>query len=478
MTTKSYSLRFSFMRYLLTGLLVLRVLLSAGQTIQLRFSDEQMLKELDVKFRQKHASHAEAKKEGRKVWLQLMSKGYYSSSIDSIVQGEKEVLTYLFRGEKFRWAKLSQGNTEEDALIWAGYREKIFSNKTFSSQQLEQLMDRLLVYYENRGYPFASVRLDSVRINAETISGKLLLEKNKLYRIDSVLIKGDAKIDPIYLYHWIKIHPGDIYREDLLRKVDTRIREITFVDATQPADIVFTENQCLLIVYLKKKRASQFNGILGVLPDNRTGKITITGDARIKVKNGFGKGEQIDMNWRKLGAQVQDLRLFYDHPFLFKTSFGTDLLFKLYKQDSTFLELKQQAALQYRMRNGNHFRIYIGNHSTDLLSPKMFINAQTLPVFADVRTLHYGIGLRTEHLDYRFNPRKGYVLSMQAGAGKRSIRKNPVLPQDLYNDLELSSTILNGNLEAELFIPLKRRSTFRLASKNAFIQSEIFSLMS
>lgn len=103
---------------------------------------------------------------------------------------------------------------------------------------------------------------------------------------------------------------------------------------------------------LEKKRASQFDGILGVLPDNKTGKILFTGDVRLRLQNGLGRGELIDLNWRKMQTQTQDLKLRLVYPFIFKTPFGIDYNFKLYKKDTTFIDVNQNIGVQYLFIGG------------------------------------------------------------------------------------------------------------------------------
>lgn len=441
--------------------------------IVLKTNQESLLSTEKINIKTICQTENECRNELKKVSSELRKKGFVASSIDSIKRINDTLYAYLYIGSRYKWGQLSAGNTDEEALIYAGFREKIYRNRLFNPDEINTLSEKLLRYYENRGYPFASVKLEHFKIQNENFSAEIQVEKNKLYRIDSILIKGDAKISPEYLYNYINIRPGDIYKEDLLEAVDTRLREIAFIEPVRPAEIVFTENQCLLFLYLKKKKSSQFNGIFGVLPDNKTGKITITGDARVRIKNGFGKGELIDLNWRKLSSQVQDLKINFNYPFLFKSPFGTDLQFKLFKKDSTFLELQRQAAIQYYLRNGNFFKVFIGKNTSDLLSPSMFSNATVLPAFADVDMFSYGIGIKIEKLDYRLNPRSGISVTAEGSAGNKKIRINPALDEALYANLALNSAQLQGTLYAEAFIPVLKRATVKIGANCGFIQNEM-----
>ena len=53
-----------------------------------------------------------------------------------------------------------------------------------------------------------------------------------------------------------------------------------------------------IFLYADKKKSSQFNGIIGLLPNNKTtGKLLLSGDVHLKLLNSFYRGELIDFNF-------------------------------------------------------------------------------------------------------------------------------------------------------------------------------------
>lgn len=411
----------------------------------------------------------EIKNETQNYCFKLREQGYLEAAVDSIIKNDTQRNVYIHIGKKYSWGTISKGNLEEEVISDTRFREKIWRNKPVNAKSLALLMEKIITYYENNGYPFASVKIDSLKLINNQFKGVLNVTKNHRYSIDSIIIKGDASISAQYIYNQIGIQPKDLYNESVLKEVDIRLKEVPFIQNARASEIIFTENQANLYIYLNKKKASSFNGILGILPDAKTGKITITGDARINLKNAFGKGEVIDLNWRKLNTAIQDLKVNFNYPFIFKSNFGTDFNFKLYKKDSTFLELHKNIGLQYLMKGGNYFKAFYTNNTSDLLTPGMFAFATTLPSFADVSTSLYGIGIKSERLDYKLNPRKGFSLSAEFSAGTKKIKKNPKLNEELYDNVELNSFQSQSYLNAELFIPISKRSTFKIGSNNAYI---------
>ncbi len=435
--------------------------------------EKQFKKKTD--FKTIHGSLAVREKEYGKILTQLREQGHLNARFDSIV--DKDTLTqvaYLSTGRVYQWGILEQGNVDDYIIRKVDFNEKIYDQRPIYYKRVGRLMERILKYCENNGHPFASVKMDSIQINGNTISGKLNLEKNKLYEIDSVIIKGDAKVKEAYIYNYLDIKPGDVYNESLIRKIRVRLQELPFVTESKPAQAAFFEDKVKLYLYLDNKKASQFDGILGVLPDNVTGRVVITGDLKLKLQNSFGRGELIDINWRKLQPRTQDLKAQFVYPFLFSTPFGVDLKLELYKRDTLFLNLNRLAGVQFLLSGNNYIKAFYEARSTSLLSTTQYQNTAnilTLP-FIDVTTNLYGLGYNLEKLDYRFNPRRGFAMNATGRAGNKRIKRNGGIPSEAYEGIQLRSLQASGELLFDYFIPIPRRSTINLGVNSAYLWNE------
>ena len=425
-----------------------------------------------IPFKKSFSSKMERDKELQNVLFACYENAYLTAYYDSVFLDSLSVKAYLNFGAQYKWAHLKRGNVDEGVLSEIGFREKIYSNKPVYFKSVKSIQEKLITYYENNGYPFASVKLDSVVISPEHIEAQLQINKNDKETIDSVVIKGNAKIATVYIYNYLGIKPGDLYNESQLQKINTRLAELPFIRSVKPAQVSFSNKYNKLILNLEKRRASQFDGIVGILPDNKTGKILFTGDVRLKLQNGLGRGELIDMNWRRLQTQTQDLKLRLVYPFILRSPFGVDYNFKLYKKDTTFIDVNQNIGLQYLLIGGNYLKIFYTNKSSTLLSTKGLESNTVLPTNADVRTNMYGIGYKYEKLDYRLNPRKGFTLLVNASAGTKNIKKNTNLNPVVYDNLKLKSALYNGDLEGSIFIPIRERSTIKVGMQSAFLYGE------
>ena len=402
---------------------------------------------------------------------QLSSLSFLTNSADSIIVDSSNFVAYFHLGKQYKWTSLRTQTIDEGVLSKIGFRDKLYNNKPFNQKQLHNFYEKVIAFYENNGYPFASIRLDSVVVEHNTLSGLVHIEKNNLYKIDSVIIKGTATVSDQYIKNYIRIKENDLYNESAVRKMSTRIKELPFVAEVQPPKIYFNEKNAKIVMLLKKKNASRFNGILGIVPDEN-GKVRLNGDVKLNLMNSFRKGEEIGFNWRAIQNNAQDLKLNLVYPFLLNSPFGLDYSFNLYKKDSTYIDIFNKIGVRYILKGNNYFSLFYHNKTSNLLTQTGFSSLTVLPSFADISTQLYGIGVYNANLDYRLNPRKGYEIDIKGSLGNKKIRKNAQINEQLYDGLNLNSTLYTFNSDLALYIPLKKRSVIKLGVQTGYTFNE------
>ncbi|MGZ4043805.1 MAG: hypothetical protein ACXVO9_11420, partial [Bacteroidia bacterium] len=238
----------------------------------------------------------------------------------------------------------------------------------------------------------------------------------------------------------------------------------------QPQIVRLTNKTNKLVLFLDKKNASQFDGIIGLLPDAATKKTVITGDVKLKVVNGiFRNGETFDLQWRRLQSQTQDFKGNVIYPYLFGTPAGVDYALKIYKRDTTFIDINNNFGLQYYFSGLNYLKVFYKQRTSNLISTSGLNFVTTLPDYADISTQSYGAGILFEKLNYRFNPHKGISLSLNAQTGNRSIKKNPKVNEVAYNNLLLHSTQYQVDGSINVFIRLSGNNVLKVGAQGASI---------
>ncbi len=431
-----------------------------------------------IKYQESFNTPENRKKEINQLLIRAFEKGFLTAQADSLVYDSTHLRVYIDPGDPYILKELRPGNVEDYILRQSGYRKKYFSgNKPFHYPSIATLLRRILRYAENNGHPFASIGLDSIRMashpDAHGISAALNLTKNERFFIDSLIIKGDARINRNYLYNYLGIKPGDVYNEKRMVRIPQKLNEMPFVQRVKPHEIAFTPGNATVYIFIDNKRASQFDGIIGIVPnDKTTGKVLLTGDVKLKLLNIFRRGERIDFNWQKLEEASQNLSLDFNYPYLFNTPFGVDYRLQLYKKDTSYLNVTNTIGIQYIFYGYNYVKAFFENRRSSLISTYGLAFATTLPEYADVSTSFYGLEGNFESLDYKFNPRRGTVVKLNGAVGEKKIMKNRSVNEALYDSLDLQTTQYKIEIDAGRYFPLAKKFTLLLQTRFGYLSSQ------
>jgi outer membrane protein assembly factor BamA len=422
-------------------------------------------------YQKKFDNVAQRSHEMQKVLFSLYDNAYLSASFDSTIEDTSQITAYIYHGRQYEWAYLNKGNVDEEVLSQLGFREKVYLHKQFFYKDALILMDRVVSFYEDHGYPFAQIHLDSIKLQSNTVAAVLAVQKKQLIKIDSVEVKGTLKISDQYIYGYLGIRPGDLYNESKIRAISARLKALPFLMEAKPTQVIFVKGKAIVYLYLSRRSANQFNGIIGILPDP-AGKITITGDINLQLQNSFHRAEEIGFHWQHLQPLTENLMLHFSYPYLFKTPFGFDEDFKLFKQDTTYLQTDEKIGIKYLMTGGNYWKVYYENITSSLLSTSTLVyQTSGLPPYADNVTQLYGIEFKAVNLDYIYNPRSGYELLVNAAAGTKTISKNPKLDPAIYEGLQLNSDEYRASINGSYYIPLSVRSALKLQAQGGYINA-------
>ncbi|KPK86318.1 MAG: hypothetical protein AMS27_05290 [Bacteroides sp. SM23_62_1] len=400
----------------------------------------------------------------------LYQQGYLAASIDSIDYDEEKITGYCHKGARYNWVKVNFDTVDKAVFRKANIKAKKYVNSRVDPLVLVKDQRKIVEYYEDSGYPFASARLDNMEFEGEDVTASMIVDKGPLITIDSIIIKGTARISQKYLENQIGIAHGDLYRESAVRAISDRIRETSFLREIKPFEVEFFQDKADIYAYLEKGRANHFNGIIGIIPNNeKTGKLLLTGDISFSLVNPFGRGTSFNLNWKKLEPLTQELTIHGSYPYIFSSFIGVGFDLFLLKQDTTYFLAEPEVELDFFLKGSNYIRIFFRHQGSSLLSKSGLKNIDYLPPYADMNTSFYGAGIFYNRLDYRFNPRRGIFIEGDVSIGTKKIQKIPELRDDIYESLDLSTTktVFNGMIS--FFIPVGTKFTLQLRNISGHI---------
>lgn len=454
---------------------------SYGLVVEIEEAEKSVLKK--ISYPSEVADSLAVYKEAESIISQLQFNGYLLAEIVSLTYHNKQARLVVKPNQLYKWVSLSAGNLPVSAKSSVGFKEKSYQREIFDVNRLQALFASLLNYYENTGYPFANLSLDSILIHADAqISASVKAVPHQRFVFDSIHVVGSGQIAQKYIQSYLNIKQGMPYAEYSVAQVTNRLRELPFLEMVKPVEVSFSNEKALVHLYVNKKQANQFDGIMGLQQNGANNKVQLVGNLRLFLQNAFKRGERLDFNYQGFGQRSQLLDIKVNVPHVLNTDFGISPSIYLYKQDTSFLNVNTKLGFDYLLKGNNTFQFYIENRATSLLAVDAYKSATILPPILDAATIFYGLGLNMEHLDYRYNPQKGYTVNLNFAVGAKKIKRNSAIPEHLYTGVPLSSTsyLLRGG--ARFYRPLGKQLVLALGNETAFLngrhllESEVFRL--
>jgi outer membrane protein assembly factor BamA len=421
----------------------------------------------------------------------LQAKGFVTASLDSILLDSASAKIIIYLGQRYQWAQIKVQDTDPQLLAVSGWNERSVNNKPLDFTYVKTAQDRMLDWLENNGYPFAKIYLDSIQLDNEKVSANLVIDKGPLYKIDSTRIFGTAKISNYFLQHYLDIKNGSIYSRNKIVRITPRLRQLSFITERQPADLSLLGTGSVLNLYIDQKKSSQFNALIGFLPDNQqleNPKLLIVGEANIHLRNAFGNGEAIGLNWQQLQVKSPRLNIYYRHPYVFRSPFGIDFSFDMLRKDTSYLNINMNLGTSYEISETQTGKVFFQHFQTIIgqggINESQIIDSKKLPDVSDMSVLALGVETEKRKTNYRLNPRKGYEYIVNLAAGTKKIKKNTEIlelkdPSDpsfdfesLYDTVKLKTYQFRLVGTAAKYFPVGKQGTFKTAFNGGLYYSD------
>lgn len=445
-----------------------------------------------------YSGYSEARESLEAARQLLWGMGYLEFNYDQPQWTDSSFFAEIHLGPPYRYARIRPGNIATSVLDDIRWDPSNLKAKTLDPARLQPFVRRLLMYFENRGYPFVSVCMDSIQIKNGEFTAALRLDKGPLVKIDTILLNENMRLNRIVFLRQVGLRDGMLYDESKIRSLSARINELPYLGEDAPWRINFNIARTTLNVFLKNKNANRADVLIGLLPNNSEtgGRFLLTGDIRLSLVNALGQGEQVHLNWQNLQYRSPRMNLDFAVPFILNLPVGLSGKFDFYKKDTTFRTVQGELGLIYPLNLQSQLKVYYELSGSRLLSVNLakLQSERRLPEQADVNYRTFGIELLWQHLDYRLNPRKGYSFLLNAAIGFRNFQKNTSIetapdPQTgatfswLYDSVRLQSSRYRLQAQIAYYYRLSKRLVLALQysgawtySNNSLFRNELFQI--
>ena len=369
-------------------------------------------------------------------WMyRVFEEGYLLASYELDVNDSSVTIVHFELGARYTWANLDQGNLPDELLRRTGYKSDFFNQQIVNFKKISRLFETIVGYSENNGYPFASIRLKALDIEDARISAEIDFNPGPYITFDSLKLVNENRVKPAFLGAYLKIRPGIPYNQRKINTIVNQINLLPYLSIHTTPITYFANEQCQVFLDLMDEKASAFDGIIGLLPnENEQSKLLVTGQVYLRLENLFRSGKKLELNWQKVNVQSQELNVSYNHPALFRIPIDLLFSFNLYKQDTAYLTRETGLNLLYNNYNRGKIGIHLEREVSRLLQ-KEPLTEFNRPVYIDYNLIFYGLTYHYNSLDHQVFPSRGWQILLNLDMGNKNILKNSNLDDNYYNGI-------------------------------------------
>ncbi len=296
--------------------------------------------------------------------------------------------------------------------------------QAFNKTEIEQSIENQLEQFENSGYPFAKIIINSVAVYNDSVDKNnyadvyLKIVSGGESKINKVEIRGNTSTKDYVILRELRLETGMSYSQKKIEEFPQRLNRLRFFDPVPvPQFYINSKNEGVLLVEVKEKNTNNFDGIIGYIPPNKNESSGyITGLVTISLRNLFGTGRAIALKWNKFNKNSQELDLRYLEPWFL--SFPLNINLGLYQkvQDSTYVQRKLEGAIEYLATESISASV---NIATESVVPSV----RTIPVFTVYNSSYIttGLNLKIDTRDDPYAPTEGILFINSYALSKKTI---------------------------------------------------------
>lgn len=229
--------------------------------------------------------------------------------------------------------------------------QSISKNKTDTNyilipvSKVPWILKNISSFYEKQGYSFSSFRLDKITLssinNHSILNAQLKFNSLKKRVVNKIEIVGYPKFPRKFLKSFQLKLNTTTFNKALLKNIESYLNQLQFINQYKKPATLFTTDSTIVYVYLKRKKASFFDGIIGFSnSDTGNNALKFNGFLNLNLVNTFNKGEQFQLNWKSLQNSNKSLEINLNTPYIFNSKINGAFRFSIFKQDTAFVNTK------------------------------------------------------------------------------------------------------------------------------------------
>ena len=195
------------------------------------------------------------------------------------------------------------------------FTEEILLSVIKGNRSPEQSIEGLIDHYADKGFPFVSVKIDSIRLYDQCRTVFVTIDSGDYIRIDDIIFKGAAVTKKESLTKLAGIIPGEKFSETRIKEASEWLFRSGFFEKRPDFEIISTGPDRYGVSFgLSEKKYNEIMFLGGFNSDD--GGSTLTVHSLLKAGNLFGTMRKFRLLWEREGETYEKLKFYYREPFL------------------------------------------------------------------------------------------------------------------------------------------------------------------
>lgn len=209
----------------------------------------------------------------------------------------------------------------------------------FDPIALGAAMQRLLLDYNDAGFPYAQVWLSGFAYRPETNRADLSISVFEGDRavISHVRFEGLTKTDTAVALRTARLREGAVYNERAVRRSGAYLRDSGLFEAVEKPDVRRGPDGTVDII-IPVREAARSNRFQGAFGFSRTDddEYILSGSAEVELRNIAGTARDAMFAWLNDGERYSRVHFKYHEPFLFSSAVHLDVEVQQVVQDTIY----------------------------------------------------------------------------------------------------------------------------------------------
>ncbi|MBW8359317.1 MAG: hypothetical protein K0M63_05885 [Weeksellaceae bacterium] len=271
----------------------------------------------------------------------LSQNNYFFTELKNIKSEANRTEIYYDKGLNYNQAHVKLSDTVATDLK---------STRGFYTKNLDSTRKDINRKYIDLGYSFSRVKTRYLGMKGGVPEVELAVNKSQQRKIDGFVLKGYDKVPKRFIKNLEKEFKSKRYDDKNLLAINRSLQNHPFVTLERPPQTLFTKDSTNIYLFLQKKKVNSFDGMLG-FGNDKTDKFSFNGTVNVNFRNIFNGFESISLYWQRNPDKGQTFDLKTDIPYLFQSNVGASVNMNIFRQDSTFANVKMLPAVYYNFSN-------------------------------------------------------------------------------------------------------------------------------